>query len=139
MSVPPMRILHFHLLPHVPRDAASDARQRTSRARAPCRRQAFAYVRWPSPTNADADRRTTVVRIPIGVFRLAIRTTGGLGLLDNAYGFAAELGLLKVHELRHETDVGGDALAPLEHEGVGTRQRPVVCVDEVSHHGGHGA
>jgi hypothetical protein len=141
MSVPPARVLHFHLLPYVPCDAARDAWKWTGRTRAPCRREAFAHVRWPTPANPDADRRTAVVRIPIRVFPITAttRTTGGLRLLDYAHGFTAELGLLKVHELRHESDIWGDALAPLEDEGVGTGQRPVVCVDEVCHHGGHGA
>src|SRR6266702_250643 len=120
VSIPPVRVLHFHLLPHVPCDAAHGAWKWTGRTGAPRRRQAFAHVRWPSPANPDADRRTAVVRVPIMVFSIT-RTAGGLRLFDDANGFTAELGLLKVHELRHETDVGRDALPPLKHEGVGTR------------------
>ena len=39
--------------------------------------------------------------------------------------------------LRYETDVQGNAFSPLENESVGTRERPIVCMNEVGHHSHH--
>jgi hypothetical protein len=118
MSVSSIRILHLHLLPHVPSNATPCTRKRTGGACAPRGRQAFAHMRRATAADADADRRTAVMRVAIGMFGIAV-AAGRLGLLDDADGFTAELRFFEVHQFRDETDVGRYAFASLEDECVG--------------------
>lgn len=79
----------------------------------------------------------TLRRIPIARLRIARIVTLPCG--DHADRFPTELLFLKRHQFGDEPNVWRDALAPFEDKGIRTRERPVVRVNEVGHHGSHGA
>ncbi|KAJ7226320.1 hypothetical protein C8J57DRAFT_1389860 [Mycena rebaudengoi] len=73
--------------------------------------------------------------MPVAMILLVRRAALRAGL--HTHALPVDLFLLERHELAHEPDVPADALAPLEHERVRARERPVVRVDQVRHHRRH--